>query len=61
MKYTKRFDRYVGGAGTMVMIEALKSLSPAAGEGHSPLSPAESRRPEKGNISSLNFLSSFEG
>jgi hypothetical protein len=39
----------------MVMIEALKSLSPAAAEGNSPLSPAESRRSEKGNISNLEL------
>ena len=38
--------RYVGGTGTMVMIEALKTLSPEAGIGHSPPTPVDLRHPE---------------
>jgi hypothetical protein len=40
-------DRYVGGTGTMVMIEALKCLSSDSGSANSPMTSAESRQPEK--------------
>jgi hypothetical protein len=47
--------RYVGGTGTMVMIEALKTLSPEAGIGHSPPTPIDLRHPET-NTSILELL-----
>lgn len=46
--------RYVGGTGTMVMIEALKSLSPETGIGNSPATPVDLRHPET-NMSILEL------
>jgi Fungal specific transcription factor domain len=38
--------RYVGGTGTMVLIEALKTLSPEAGIGNTPPTPVDLQHPE---------------